>query len=53
MATKPDTNTLSQHIAQFQTCPIAAKDFCSSLTKATLQLHTTGQFSWAATFFAF
>jgi hypothetical protein len=45
MATKPATTTLSEHIAQFQTCPIAAKDFCSSLTKATLQLHTTGRSS--------
>jgi hypothetical protein len=43
MATKPATTTLSEHIAQFQTCPIAANDFCSTLTKATLQLHTAGQ----------
>jgi hypothetical protein len=43
MATKPSTTTLSEHIEQFQTCPIAAKDFCSSLTKATIQLHAAGQ----------
>ena len=45
MATKPNTTTLSEHIAQFQTCPIAAREFCSTLTKATLQLHAAGQCS--------
>jgi len=44
MGTKPSTTTLSNHIVHFQTCPIAANDFCTSLTKATLQLHTAGQF---------
>jgi hypothetical protein len=44
MATKPNTTTLSEHIAQFQTCPIAAQEFCSTLTKATLQLHAAGQY---------
>jgi hypothetical protein len=44
VGTKPSTTTLSDHISQFQTCPIAANDFCTSLTKATLQLHTAGQF---------
>jgi hypothetical protein len=46
MATKPDMTTLSEHLAQFQTCPIGAQEFCSSVTKATLQLHTAGQSSW-------
>jgi hypothetical protein len=45
MATKPSTTTLSEHIAQFQTSPIAAQEFCSALTKATIQLHTAGQSS--------
>ena len=52
MGTKPSTITLSEHIAQFQTCPIAANDFCTSLTKATLQLHTAGQFAWVNARFA-
>jgi hypothetical protein len=43
MATKPGTSTLGEHIAQFQTSPIAAQEFCSALTKATIQLHTAGQ----------
>ena len=45
MATKPSVTTLSEHITQFQTCPIAVKDFCSTVTKATLQLHAAGQSS--------
>ena len=52
MATKPSTVTLSEHIALYQTCPIAAQDFCSTVTNATLQLHTAGQSSWSTTFFA-
>jgi hypothetical protein len=43
VATKPDMTTLDEHLAQFQTCPVAAQEFCSALTKATLQLHTAGQ----------
>ena len=46
MATKPSTTTLSEHIAQFQTCPVRGEDFCSTMTKATLQLHTAGESSW-------
>jgi hypothetical protein len=52
MATKPSTTTLSEHIVQFRTCPIVANDFCISLTKATLQLHMAGQFSWVPVPFA-
>jgi hypothetical protein len=52
MATKPSTTTLSKHIALYQTCPIAAQEFCSTVTNATLQLHTAGQSSWSTTFFA-
>jgi hypothetical protein len=40
MATTISTTTLSEHIEQFHTCPISAKDFCSTVTNATLQLHT-------------
>jgi hypothetical protein len=46
VAMKPGATTLSEHLAQFQTCPIAAKDFCSTMTKATLKLHMAGQSSW-------
>jgi hypothetical protein len=52
VATKPATTTLDEHLAQFQTCPVVAQEFCSALTKATLQLHTTGQPSWTTTLLA-
>jgi hypothetical protein len=45
VATPPSTTTLSEHLASFQTCPIAAQDFCSSMTKAVLRLHTAGALS--------
>ena len=52
VGTKPSTTTLSEHVTLYQTCPIAAQDFCSTVTNATLQLHTAGQSSWSTTFFA-
>ena len=36
--TKPSATTLGEHNAQFQTCPVSAKEFCSAVTKATVQL---------------
>ena len=47
MATTPSMTTLSEHIAQFKTCPIGAQKFCSMATKAVLQLHTAGRSSWS------
>ena len=50
VATTSRTSTLSQHILEFQTCPIAAQAFCSLMTKATLQLHTAGELSRSNSF---
>ena len=33
--TKPSATTLGEHNAQFQTCRVSAKEFCSAVTKAT------------------
>jgi hypothetical protein len=42
VAMKPTKTTLSEHIAEFQTCPILVQEFCSSLTKTLCNLHAAG-----------
>jgi hypothetical protein len=42
VATKQSESWLSEHVAQFGTCPISAQEFCGSLTGCLANLHAAG-----------